>query len=390
MDFAKTSVLIFGAAGRQALPVCRGFFELGCRVVCYCFNRWDEGYLTRYKTERIVYDRAEAGGMDFYSYGMRLIRENRYSLVVPLNDKCARYLSQHKAEIDPGTKVAVNDWAVQEYASDKAKTMAVCAAHGIPAPKTICGENLAGRLDEIDFRYPVVVKPRTGIGSIGFNILRSREKLERYLASYDAKNGPLLIQEYIRQGSHPQYRADLFRTKSGEFKAATVGRVTRWYPLDGGSGIFVISVHDDAILDSCRRLLDAVGWVGYANIDLIMDEETNTAKILEINGRTGASILIDYVCGINMSRLMLENALDLPVTDYTAYPDGKRISCFAADLMWFLKSKDRFRAKPSWFSRIGVKDVIFSWNDPLPAVGFFVKSVRKFDQSVDARRRFDE
>ena len=388
-DFSQYTVFIFGAGGRQTLPVCKGFYEIGCRVVNYCASALDTGALTRYKSEKIVYDREKAGGLGFFEYGMQLIRENGYSLVVPVSDMGAVYLSNHKAELPSSTRAAVNDASVFRYAIDKALTMKVCMDNGISAPKTVFGENLADRINEIDFDFPVVVKPRTGVGSIGFNIIHTREKLAEYLRAYDDRNGPLLVQEYIPQGSHPQYRADLFRTKTGEYKAACVGKVTRWYPLDGGSGIHIVSVHDDEILGNCKKLLDAVGWVGYANIDMVFDERSGKAKILEINGRTGASIKIDYVCGINISRLILENEMDLPVTDMTTYEDGKRTSCFLPDLLWLLRSPDRFRTDPSWFDRKGVKDVIFSWDDPLPSFGFMVESVKSYKSSMAKRRRVD-
>lgn len=386
-DYSAYSVFVFGAGGRQALPVCKGFYELGCRVVNYCFKPYDTGALTKYRSERIVFDSETAGGLDFFAYGMKLIQTGAYSLVVPLSDLCAVYLSQHKGDIPAATKVAVNDWDILRYAVDKAMTMQVCMDNGIPAPKTIYGDDLPEKLDAIDFDFPVVVKPRTGVGSIGFNIFQTKEHLMQYLKSYGNQNGPLLIQEYLRQGSHPQYRVDLFRTAQGAFKAVSAGKVTRWYPLDGGSGIYVESISDDAMVDSCKRLLDAIGWIGYANIDLVYDENSGTAKIVEINGRTGASIKIDYLCGINISQLMLENELGLPVTDMTDCEANGKLSCFLPDLLWFLQSKDRFHAEPSWFARRGVKDAIFSWDDLLPCAGFLFESVKNFAPAMKKRRR---
>lgn len=39
--------------------------------------------------------------------------------------------------------------------------------------------------------------------------------------------------------------------------------------------------------------------------------------------------------------------MGLPVTDMMAYEDGKMTLCFLPDLLWFVKSKDRFNANPS-------------------------------------------
>ena len=387
-NYNGISVLIFGADGRQALPVIKGFAQIGCKVTAYCQTRLDPGYATRFSSQKILYEKDKTDE-DFYSYGSKLIRENHYDLVVPLRDLSATYLSRHKKELSQYSKIAVNDWDKMQYALDKALTMSICEVEGIPAPKTVFGDHILEQIDEKGMCFPLVVKPRTGSGSAGFNIFRNREKLKQYIEQYDNANGPLLCQEYIEQKDAPQYRADFFRDRDGNFKAAIVGKNTRWYPLDGGFGVFGFTIHDDVILEMGKKLLDRIGWNGYANIDMVWDSIENRAKILEINGRTGASIMLDYVADVNISQLILENELGYDVSDYTAYEDGKKTACFFIDVLWFIKSKDRFRANPSWFNRTGVKDVIFSWSDPLPAAAYLLQCIRNFKKSSKLRRRVE-
>lgn len=364
------SVFIFGADGRQARSVIRGFHEAGCRVTAYVRSKLAPGYLTKYSSERIIFDRAKSGGLDFYDYGAKLIREGHYDLVVPLRDRGANWLTLHKEELTPYARIAVNDPDVMQYASDKALTMQVCMEKGIPCPKTVFGENILQKVDEAGFAYPVVIKPRTSGGAMGFHIVRSRDKLKSFLDSYDDSLGPLLCQEYIEQGKSPQYRADFFRDSEGNYKMALVGKMTRWYPPKGGFGVFGFTIHDDKIIEAGKKLLDTIGWNGYANIDMVWDVRENCAKFLEINGRTGASIAMDYAAGINVSEQILQNELGMPVTEHLSYEDNVRISCFFVDVLWFIKSKERFSAKPSWFDRRGIHDTLWSWSDPKPALGY--------------------
>lgn len=387
MMYKDISVFIFGASGRQALPVCKGFYEIGCNVICYCRSKLDTGFMTRYRTTAILYQNVKQGEEDFFSCGERLIKKNQYDLVVPLGDKTAMYLSKHKKELIKFSKIAVNDWNVFKYAIDKLNTMRVCQENGIPAPRTIVTDNLLEEIKTDNLKFPVVVKPRTGVGSIGFQVIRSKDKLQQYLLNYDEINGPLLVQEYIEQDNHPQYRADLFRDREGNFKLVMVGKVTRWYPLDGGSGVFAYTIHDSEIETSCKRLLDAINWNGYANIDMVWDAKAKKAKILEINGRTGATIKLDYIAGANISKLILENELGYSVTDMLEYQDNHRMTCLLPDLLWFIKSKDRFHSKPSWFDRKGVHDSIFSLDDPLPTIGFIINSLKGFREAMRKRKR---
>ncbi len=383
------SVLIFGGDGRQALPVIKGFAQIGCKVTVFSTSKLDPGFATRYTSTRLLYRKVKKEGESFDECGERLIRENHFDLVVPLRDRTAILLSERKQELSSYAKIAVNDWDVMRYASDKALTMAACEELGVPAPKTVFGDRILEQVDQKGFQYPLVVKPRTAGGSVGFNIFKSREKLAEYLESYDNANGPLLCQEYIEQKDAPQYRADFFRDRDGKFKAALVGKNLRWYPLDGGFGVFSTTIRDDVIIEMGKKLLDRIGWNGYANIDMVWDVNENRAKILEINGRTGASIMLDYVAGVNMSQLILENELGYEVSDFTDYQPDRKTACFYLDVLWFLKSKDRFRTKPSWFNRRGVKDIVFSWSDPVPGAAYLLQSLMHFRTTTEKRKRVD-
>jgi hypothetical protein len=46
-----------------------------------------------------------------------------------------------------------------------------------------------------------------------------------------------------------------------------------------------------------------------------------------------------------------------------------------ADISWFLKSKDRFKCKPSWFSWKNTTDLVYWKGDPKP---FFTYTFQKF------------
>ena len=387
--YKNISVLIFGADGRQALPVIKGFAQLGCQVTAYCNSKLDPGFVTKYTSSRILFDKVKKDGESFYECGERLIRENHFDLVVPLRDHGAIYLSERKKELSKYAKIAVNDWDVMQHATDKALTMSACEEEDIPAPRTVFGEGILEQVDQKGMQLPLVVKPRTAGGSAGFNIFKSREKLVEYLNGYDNSNGPLLCQEYIEQKDAPQYRADFFRDRDGNFKAAIVGKNLRWYPLDGGFGVLCTTVHDDVIIQMGKKLLDRIGWNGYANIDMVWDANENCAKILEINGRTGASITLDYVAGVNISQLILENELGYEVSDFTEYQEGVKTACFYLDVLWFIKSRDRFRAKPSWFDRRGVKDIICSWSDPMPGIAYLLQSLMNYKRSTEYRKRIE-
>ena len=385
--YADISVLIFGAMSRQSLAMVRGFSQLGCSVTVYCKSKLNTGYLSRFPQRKIMYDPKKSNSKDFMEWGLDIIKKNQFDLVVPTGDATASFLSMHKEEIQKSTKIVVNDWDIFQNAIDKFRTMKICMDYNIPAPKTMMTDDPVTEIQRLGISYPVVVKPKTGVGSIGFNIIRSESALIKYLSSYDGKNGPILVQEYIEQGNAPQYGVDIFRDRDGIIRSALVLKKARWYPLDGGSTVLAVSIHNEQMKKACIDLVNALDWNGFADIDLVWDEKEKIAKIVEINGRIGARVKLDFISGINVAQLIIENELGFPVTSMCEYSDGKQISCFLTDCLWFLKSKNRFSSEPSWFARKGIKDVIFSWDDPIPSIGFLISSIMKYRTATEKRAR---
>ena len=378
------------ASSRAALPMAKGFHNLGCHVTTVAESKLAVGILTKFADRKIVIKEVDSNEELATKAYTDLLQGERFDLVVPLSDFSATIASREKNDWEKtGAKIAVNDWDVFANIIDKSRTMQICEQHNIPAPKTLFSDDPIKEVEAGVIDFPIVVKPKTGIGSIGFNIVRDMETLKKVLADYDNSNGPILVQEYVEQGNHPQYGAELFRDKNGKTNFALVARVTRWYPIDGGSRLCSVSVHNEKIVEDCKRLLDALNWNGYANIDLVWDEKKSAAKILEINGRTGASVKLDFLSGVDVSRLIIENELGYDTTVYDQYVDGKAISCFLVDCLWFLKSKNRFKTKPSWFARWKYKDVVFSWNDILPSFGFLILSIKNFRKEMKKRKRIE-
>lgn len=384
--FEGIKVLIVDGYARQSLCMAKALKQMNVFVAVICYSVFDVSYASRYPSKKILHKCDKQDISEQERFVIEEIKKGEYDLVIPMTDASAMYLSKKKKELEQYAKIAVEDWEKFVLAIDKLNTMRIGMNHNIRVPKTLCTTDPIGELDRGTLQFPVVVKPRTAAGSIGFNIVHNRQQLCLLLDHYDNANGPLLIQEYIQQNG-PQYGAEVFRDRNGIIKSCLIVKIPRWFPLDGGSRVLSISIHDGRIAKACKDLLNAIDWKGYANIDLVYDSINNEPVILEINPRTGASIKINFECGVNLAQLILENELGYAVTDMTSYPDNKQVSCFLVDFLWFLKSKDRFRATPSWFNRIKIKDIIFSWDNPLPFLAFCIQSIQYYRRAMKQRER---
>lgn len=367
-------VLLIEGRARQVLPMSKALKKLGCEVTTFNSSKLDPGYASRFPDRRLL------GYCDSHDPEgtlheiIKVLTDYHYDLVIPLNDDIAILLAKNKVELEHLTRIHVNDWNIFEMASDKLKTMSICMQNGIPCPKTYLSLQ-EFKTDRNNIAYPIVCKPRTGCAAVGFHIAKSEEELISYYNKAENKYGPCLIQEYIPQDGL-QYKAELYVDRNGMLKAASVFAKIRWYPIEGGSSTLNETVNKPDIVEDCWKLLSAIGWRGYADIDLIEDKRDGKIKVMEINPRITGSVKICFEAGIDFARAIVEDTLNQDVKGQFEFRH-RFLRFFHTDILWFLKSKDRFRSKPSWFSIRKSSDQIFSWSDPWVFIAFTLQGFTK-------------
>lgn len=373
--FSNLRVLLIEGRARQVMPLMKSLHEFGCHITTYNSSKLDMGYASRYPDKKLLkYCNAKDPDGTYEAIKAELMTK-QYDLVIPLNDFVAIILAEHKDELKNYAGIAVNDWEVFRCASDKLQTMKICMENQIPCPRTYVTESLTD-LSHLQLQYPICIKPRTGFSAVGFRKIDETDDLESITRASIEKYGPCLIQEYIPQ-TDLQYKAELFIDKNGECKSACVFAKIRWYPISGGSSTLNVTVHRPDIVESCQKLLKTINWRGYADIDLIQDPRDNIAKIMEINPRITGSVKICYAAGVNFTEQILQDYIGEDVTPYLNYKEGIYLRYLHTDILWFLKSKERFHCKPSWFNFKNSVDQIWSADDPWPFFTYSIQGLTK-------------
>lgn len=377
-------VLLMEASSRQVLPIARELYRMNYDVTTVCEKKTDLGYVTRYKTRCLVFDDVDSNvnlANEIYS---KLVEENLYDIVLPLSDFSAEIAARNKEYWNRlGCYVAVNELDTFLLAFDKLNTMRVCMDNNIPCPKTFLAENEYSVLKE-DINYPVVIKPRSGCGSIGFHIVNDRTSLENVLKNNI--NGPLLVQEFIPQNGK-QYNAHFLLDENHEVKSFVCTEKCRWFPLDGGASTMCRTIENDLIYSNCETLLKKIKWVGYCDIDLMEDPRDGSIRIIEINARISANIKICMFSGVNVVKQIVELSESKPVTSLKSYKKDYKLRCIHTDVLWFIKSSKRFSTNPSWFSVKNTTDQIFAFSDPIPVIVFSFSSLFKYKKEMEKRKR---
>jgi len=377
-------ILIADGHARQALALARAFKELGCSVTAVCESGLDVCSKSRY-VDRVVKDKTIKDSPDLrVECIIREVSKGGYTLVVSFSDVTVEQIVLNKERIEKYCKTAVVDKDRFYLAYDKLNTMRICMDNGIPCPKTYFGLDSVDSVMNQELVYPLIVKPRSSYGAIGLHKFDNSEDLRKYLSSLTDEISGLVIQEYIPQ-TDLQYECSVFVDDDNTVKSAMVFEKNRWFPVHGGSSTLNISVKDEAIADSCSKLVRLINWRGCCDIDLIRDPRDGVAKIMEINPRISGSGKIVLLSGVNLALQLLQMARGEEVTAYKDYKESIRLRCLYTDFLWFLKSKNRFKAKPSWFSMKNTKEQVFSWKDPLPYFAFSAGSLFKLKRELKKR-----
>lgn len=381
LEYSNISVLLIEGFSRQVLPMMKSLHKMGCKITTYNNSRLDIGYTSRYPDKKLIRYCNSENRKKTYEILLDELKTGEYDIVIPLTDFAAILLSEHFDEYSQYATLAVNNWADIQYAIDKLNTMRVCMENGIPCPQTFISNEEFFALDDSAIKFPLVVKPRTGFAAVGFQVVHNRMELLDYLDKAERKFGPCLIQEYIPQ-TDLQYKCEMFVDVNGNIAASCVFSKIRWYPINGGSSCLNRTVNRPDIVDNCAKLLKAICWKGYADIDIIQDPRDGVAKIMEINPRITGSVKICNLAGVDFAKIIVADYLGKTIKQQNA-EENIYMRYIFTDILWFIKSPARFKTKPSWFKPAA--DQIFSISDPLPFFSYGLQGFMKI--FADRKRR---
>jgi carbamoyl-phosphate synthase large subunit len=179
---------------------------------------------------------------------------------------------------------------------DKWATFQALRAAGFDVPDTTIdlGEALAG-LASGRFRLPLVVKPRTGSGSADVFVARTERQL-RALFEY----GPgMLVQTMVEGQMHD---IDALGDPSGR-----VLHVVAWRKLLSRQGETeqAVTVHDPELVETGRRLAEAIGLIGPMDVDLFRTPDGQIV-VLELNLRFGGGYPVSHLAGADFPGLIVQ------------------------------------------------------------------------------------
>lgn len=335
------NILLFGG-GLQSLSIARGLKEDGHTV----FNMAEKASVGRFS--RFV-DHFDAIDMKLLEWRelLRFLIANEIGLVIPMEDEYAEWLSANKSDLEKNAdvKLAVEREDLFARVINKRDLLGFCKENDIPHPCTV-----PLTVDNYHLiQFPALIKPDVSNGSRGICRVDSIDDLHSKAPEALEKYGSCTVQEYIEQSHY--YNVMLYRYGDGSWGQHVVTKITRYYPVKGGSSSFCTTVANEEILKPCKKLLERLDWKGFADFD-VLEKGTGDYRIIEINPRVPASVHAAYISGVNYGKMIADDLLYNKKTT-ACYTPGMQLRFLGLDIAWFLASPARFKCTPSWFRFIG-------------------------------------
>ncbi len=248
---------------------------------------------------------------------LKIAKENDVNMIVPLFDIDLHFLSKAKQLFKRvGVDVIISSENVIQIANDKLETFNFLKKHGFKSPKTYIDLKKVSDLVSCgQLSFPLVVKPRFGMGSIGVFIAENLEELmffykyvhkqidKSYLKklSSTCDDEIVLIQEHI---SGKEFGVDIFNDLSGEYIInVNKEKILMSY---GETDISVVIKNKD--LDKVSvELSSKLKHVGNLDIDVLYDG--TDYYVLELNARFGGGFPFSYLAGADFSKVLVDLVL---------------------------------------------------------------------------------
>lgn len=384
MDFSKLRVLVMDGGGKQTLAMVHGLKEIGCYVAVLCNTKMDTCYVSNKPDEKIVNPSLLSRDEEALKTLLDIIIKGKFDVLMPIGELSTNFVTDHEATLAKYVRLACAPRETYIKAFNKQTTFDQAMKSGIPCPYTRRSDQ-----DIEDFlgkcRFPIIIKPRQGLGSIGFHKFEKKEDFWPYMKEKNLDPDNFVVQELV--AFENRIGTNLFVDQKGNICTSYAVNVLRWFPVDAGAGVLIVTMDAHEVLRYAGKLLQDLGWKGFANVAFMVDKETGEPRLLEINGRIPASVKMAYICGCNISRQFLEMAYD---EDVIRYPENDKFGMYIrhldTDLAWFLKSPDRFRCKPSWFSWKNTQEILYSRDDRRPFFSHLFQKTLHYKQIRERKK----
>jgi carbamoyl-phosphate synthase large subunit len=250
---------------------------------------------------------------DYVDTLLAICDDHRIGLLIPALEPELLLLTMNRARfLAIGTVPLVSSPEITATCCDKLATYNFLSNCGLLVPHTF--DSLAAvrtALSRGDISFPLVVKPRRGVSSIGMHCAKDDEELELFyrvakkeiehsflaeIAATDSQRN-VLIQERL---SGEEYGMDVVNDLNGNYVCAFIKRKTR---MRAGKTDQAVTVRDDRLEMISQIIGKKLGHVGLLDCDAFITK--HGCYVIDMNPRIGGGYPFSHIAGANLPAALI-------------------------------------------------------------------------------------
>lgn len=251
---------------------------------------------------------------NYISFLLDFCKQKQIDLVIPLFDIDLPVLAKNKAVFNNyGIHVLVSDFPIVSLCNDKWETHNWLIDKGFNSGKTYLDLNLVLKhIDSGELFFPLVIKPRWGMGSIGVQVAEDIEELRvlyrkvkkvivdsylKYESEVDLDNS-IIIQEKL---NGQEYGLDVINNLKSEYKATVVKKKLA---MRSGETDAAETVDNPELIKLGERISKNLAHIGNLDVDIFLSNEKYF--VLEMNARFGGGYPFSHLAGVNLPKAIVD------------------------------------------------------------------------------------
>ncbi|MFC1804506.1 ATP-grasp domain-containing protein [Candidatus Omnitrophota bacterium] len=249
-----------------------------------------------------------------------IVKKEKVDVLIPIVDEELMPVSKSKKRFKGlGAAVVISGPKAIELCADKYKTYRFLNKHGFfTAPTYLPAQR--HRLRRSDF--PMMLKPRSGKGSVGlYKVFDSGG-----LTSLLRREKNVVIQKFI---SGPEYTVDTFSDKRGNLRVA-VPRLR--IETKAGVSYKGETVSDRCLIKAAARIVKLFGIIGPANIQCIKTK--GRFCFIEVNPRFSGGLALTVKAGVNTPLMAVDLALGRQIRGAADFKAGLKMVRYVREIFF--------------------------------------------------------
>ncbi len=257
---------------------------------------------------------------------------------------------------------------------DKDRLYAMMNKRGILVPETfeITEENLYEKVDK-ELGYPCVVKPVDSHSFVKtfrkklFKVQNEKELIEA-IEKAENKGLRVVVQRIIQGADTNKYTFDAYVNAKGRVSHCSSFHLLRLYPNDYGASVYTEHYYNEEIFDYGKKILEDMGFRGFAELEFKKDEKNQQYYLMEINVRiVNFNTLLEKI-GLNIPYILYRDLTGSPLADREVRETKNRVFWYLYEDLWAIKE---YVKSGKWT----IKEVLLSLMRPKAPAIFDIKDL---------------